>query len=211
MWPYTACAPAVDHEESMRRQRRSIIDPSMARLLLNELRRHGRNALCAGAAVLASCGGGSGDGLDANGRPFVPGGGSGGALTANFQSIQDNVFTPICTVCHAGGAAPQGLRLDASNSYALLVGVPSTEASSVLRIAPGRPDDSYLIQKLEGHAAVGARMPFGGPYLDAQTIATIRQWVSAGATRTASAAAPLRLALAAPGKPALPWPLGVSQ
>jgi len=55
----------------------------------------------------------------------VRGGGSGGPLTADFASIQEHVFTPICTACPAGGGAPQGLRLDATNSYALLVGVPS--------------------------------------------------------------------------------------
>ncbi len=143
--------------------------------------------LCAAslaAALVGACGGGSGDGLDSNGRPLAPGGGAdSGALAANFQSIQDHVFTPICTACHAGGAAPQGLRLDAANSFVMLVGVPSREASSVLRVSPGRPDDSYLIQKLEGHAAVGARMPFGGPYLDDATIAIIRQWIANGAVQ----------------------------
>lgn len=136
------------------------------------------------ALVLAGCGGGSGEGLDRNGRPLGTGNG-GGPLTASFTSIQDNVFTPICTGCHAGAAAPMGLRLDAASSYALLVGVASGEVSSLQRVAPGRPDDSYVIQKLEGHAAVGARMPLGGPYLDDATIAVIRQWIAAGAAREA--------------------------
>lgn len=145
--------------------------------------RLGRWAAVAWAALwLAGCGGGSGEGLDANGRPLGEGGGGvGGAPTATFASIQERVFTPVCTACHAGAAAPIGLRLDAGSSYALLVGVPSGEVSSLLRVAPGRPDDSYLVQKLEGHAAVGARMPLGGPYLDAETIGLIRQWISAGA------------------------------
>jgi len=134
-------------------------------------------------AVLASCGGGSGEGLDSSGRPT--GGTAGGPLTASFASIQDNVFTPVCTGCHAGAAAPAGLRLDAASSYALLVGVASAEVSSLQRVAPGRPDDSYLIHKLEGRAAVGARMPLGGPYLDDATIAVIRQWIAAGAPREA--------------------------
>jgi len=139
-------------------------------------------ALCmAAAAMLPGCGGGSGEGLDGNGRPVGEGGGPGGALEPTFDSIQANIFTPICSVCHAGGSAPQGLRLDAANSYAMLVNVPSVEVSTVLRVAPGDPDNSYMIQKIEGHAAVGARMPFGGPYLDDATIAVIRQWVSDGA------------------------------
>jgi hypothetical protein len=136
---------------------------------------------------LGACAG-SGTGLDSNGRPLGSGGGP-EPLTATFQSIQDNVFTPICSVCHAGGAAPQGLRLDAVNSYAMIVGVPSTEESGILRIKPGDPDNSYLVQKIEGHAAVGAQMPFGGPPLPAATIAVIRQWVTDGALHAAAASA----------------------
>ncbi len=133
------------------------------------------------SAVLAGCGGGSGEGLDANGRPIDEGGGTGGPLQPTFASIQANVFTPICTACHAGASAPAGLRLDALSSYALLVGVASTEVPGLQRVNPGNPADSYLIQKLEGRAAVGARMPFGGPYLDDTTIAVIREWIAAGA------------------------------
>jgi hypothetical protein len=80
-----------------------------------------------------------------------------------------------------GGAA--GLRLDEGSSHALLVGVPSAEVGSVLRVAPGNPGASYLVQKLEGSAAVGARMPLGGPYLDSATMAVIRQWIANGAAR----------------------------
>ena len=138
--------------------------------------------------VLAGCAG-NGEGLDANGRPIGEGGGGGGVLTADFASIQQHVFTPICTVCHAGAGAPQGLRLDAANSYDLLVGVPSNEVPGLQRVKPGDPEASYLIQKLEGHASVGARMPLGGPYLEQATIDVIRQWITDGAQRSASAAA----------------------
>jgi hypothetical protein len=129
----------------------------------------------------SGCGGGSGEGLDANGRPLGEGGSSGGPLTASFASIQANVFTPMCTGCHAGGSAPLGLRLDATNSYALLVGVNSGEVPGLRRVAPGDAANSYLVQKLEGRQAVGARMPLGGPYLDASGIALIRQWINDGA------------------------------
>ncbi len=60
-------------------------------------------------------------------RPADREGGGGGELTADFQSIQDNVFTPIWYAeCHAGAGAPEGLNLSAGNSYNLLVGIPST-------------------------------------------------------------------------------------
>ena len=140
-------------------------------------------ALGATAALVVGCGGGSGAGLDANGRPIGEGDNPSGPMTASFTSIQSHVFTPICTACHAGGAAPQGLRLDAANSYAMLVNVSSAEVPSLKRVAPGDANNSYIIQKLEGHAAVGARMPFGGPYLDANTIGLIRQWIDNGATK----------------------------
>ena len=139
--------------------------------------------------ILVACAG-KGSGLDAGGRPLGSGGGGGGAITADFSSIQENVFTPICTVCHAGGSAPQGLRLDSANSFNLLVNVPSTESPSILRIKPGDPDNSYLIQKIEGHASVGAQMPLGGPPLAADVIAAIRQWVSDGAQPAVASAAP---------------------
>jgi methionine-rich copper-binding protein CopC len=137
---------------------------------------------------IAGCAG-NGEGLDANGNPIVPGAEMGTPLSADFQSIQENIFTPICSVCHVGGGAPEGLRLDAADSYNLLVGVPSTEVPSQLRVKPGDPSNSYLIQKLQGHAAVGAQMPLGGPYLPTTTIAFIAQWISDGAPVSSSAGA----------------------
>src|SRR5262245_18013702 len=108
--------------------------------------------------VLAACTAGDGKGLDAGGRPIS------GPPVANsdFQEIQDTIFTPICTQCHVGANAPQGLRLDAANSYALLVNVASAESPGTLRVSPGNPNASYLVQKIEGTAAVGVRMPANG-------------------------------------------------
>jgi Bacterial Ig-like domain len=152
------------------------------------------------ALIISACGG-NGEGLDANGRPLMGGGGTTTPpLSADFDSIQDNVFTPICSVCHAGGGAPEGLSLAAGDSYALLVGVPSTEVPSLLRVKPGDPDNSYIIQKLEGHAAVGAQMPDGCPQtqpcLPATTIAFIAQWITNGAPAS-TAAAPASFAVTA--------------
>jgi hypothetical protein len=139
--------------------------------------------LALGAAAVVSCSPGSGEGLDQNGRPLgendptVP-------LTAQLASIQQNVLTPNCAIsgCHTGAAAPQGLRLDDANSFALLVGIPSNEVPGLLRVDPGNPDRSYLIQKLEGTAAAGERMPLNGPpFLPQKTIDVIRQWITDGA------------------------------
>jgi hypothetical protein len=151
-----------------------------------------RGAVALSVSLVAACAG-NGQGLDANGNPLVPGGSPPPPLSADLASIQANIFTPICSVCHAGGSAPEGLRLDAANSYNLLVGVPSAEVPSLLRVKPGDPDNSYIIQKLEGHQAVGAQMPFGcpntQPCLSTATIAFIRQWITDGAPPAATAAA----------------------
>src|SRR5262245_12326579 len=98
------------------------------------------------ACLLIGCAG-DGTGLDMNGRPVSSGGAEEQPLTPTLQSIQDNVFTPICTQCHIGAAAPLGLRLDEGSSFAMLVNAPSVEVPSLLRVSPGHPDDSYLIQK----------------------------------------------------------------
>lgn len=136
------------------------------------------------AALAAACVGcaGNGEGLDENGRPI---GGEPQPLVATFDSIQQNVFTPMCTGCHAGAQAPQGLRLDADSSYAMLVNTPSNEVPGLRRVQPGNPSASYLIHKLEGTAAVGARMPLNGPALPQATIDVIRQWIIEGAQRPA--------------------------
>ncbi len=140
-------------------------------------------ALLAVAAV-SGCAG-NGQGLDANGNPAGSGGGGSGTLTADFQSIQDNIFTPICTKCHIGAGAPEGMQLDAAHSYAAIVGVASAEQPNVKRVEPGDPDSSYIIRKLEGSSGItGQRMPYGGPYLPQSTIDVIKQWILNGAQKS---------------------------
>jgi hypothetical protein len=151
-------------------------------------------------AALALCGcAGSGEGLDENGRPIDEQVG-GGALEPTFVSIQQHVFIPTCAQCHSGAAAPLGLRLDEADAYAALVNAPSVEAPAILRVQPGDADASWLVQKLEGTASVGARMPLDAPPLPAATIAVIRQWITDGAVlgeqTPSNASAPARISAA---------------
>ena len=144
------------------------------------------------AACAVGCAG-NGEGLDQNGQPITPGstGSTGSAISADFQSIQANVFTPICSKCHIGASAPEGLQLDAAHSYNLLVGVPSAERPDLLRVNPGNPDASYMVQKIEGAAGiVGGQMPLGETPLPQATIDAIRQWITNGAPNAATAASP---------------------
>jgi hypothetical protein len=139
-------------------------------------------------ASLEACGGGSYGGGGGGMYSSSSSSSSSSALTADLNSIQAHIFTPICSPCHSGAGAPFGLQLDAGHAYANLVGVPSGEQPSVLRVNPGNPNQSYLIQKLEGSPGItGQRMPFGGPYLDQPTIDVIAQWITNGAPNAAAA------------------------
>jgi hypothetical protein len=127
--------------------------------------------------LLSGCTAGNGEGLDQNGQP-IP---INPPVDSDFQEIQDTVFSPICAQCHVGTNAPQGLRLDAANSYAMLVNVASAEVPNLLRVNPGNPDQSYIVHKIEGNAAVGARMPLNQAALPQDRIDLIRSWIAAGA------------------------------
>jgi hypothetical protein len=113
-------------------------------------------------------------------------------LEPTFSSIQSQIFDSsdpsgrlACVSCHnaRGRAFTAGLDLTAGVSYASLVGVASTERPSVLRVAPGDPNSSYMVHKLEGGPnIVGERMPRGtGPYLTEGQMVVIRRWIETGA------------------------------
>jgi methionine-rich copper-binding protein CopC len=133
---------------------------------------------------------GNGDGLNSEGEPLTAGGSTSTTVTADFQSIQDNVFTPICAKCHIGASAPEGLQLSEGNAYNNLVGVPSTEQPSVLRVDPGNPANSYMIRKIMGAPGIsGLQMPYMLPPLPTATQAAMAQWVTNGAPNAQAAMA----------------------
>jgi len=133
-----------------------------------------RVAAAALLIALSGCGAGSG-----GGSPPAPAGG----LQPTLASIQANIFTPTCAVsgCHTGSNPVQGLRLDDGFSYGNLVGVASPYGSTIIRVVPGDPDNSFLIQKLEGTTAFGGRMPLVGCCLQQVTVDVVRQWIQDGA------------------------------
>lgn len=113
-----------------------------------------------------------------------------GPITPDLQSIEENVFTPICSKCHIGGSAPEGLQLDAAHAYNALVGVPSVEEPSLLRVNPSNPDASYMVLKIEGAPGIeGGQMPLGETPLPQATIDAIRQWITNGAPNVPGASA----------------------
>jgi len=109
-----------------------------------------------------------------------------------LASIQAEVFGPTCSIgCHngAGGAPPIVMDLtNAGSSYLALVGaggtgIPSMQQPAVLRVAPGDPDASYLVRKIQGTLGItGQRMPpLPAGALPPATITAIRDWIAAGA------------------------------
>ena len=144
---------------------------------VSRLRTHGMVTFCV-SAVLSGCGGGGGDNDSPPPQQQQP---PPAGQTSLFQQVQDTVLTPNCTGCHVGANAPAGLRLDAGNSFAMLVNVASTQVPTVLRVIPGDPQNSYLVQKIEGRAAVGGRMPLGRAALPQASIDLVRSWIAAGA------------------------------
>lgn len=142
------------------------------------MKTHGRTVVYASVLGLLACAG-DGVGLDPFGNPEAE---PGGELTATLSSIQEHVFSAICTGCHTGAAAPLGLALDPGSSWSNLVNVPSVQEPAVLRVAPGDPEGSYLIWKIEGRPTIsGAQMPRGLPPLGQDQIQAIRSWIQSGA------------------------------
>lgn len=103
---------------------------------------------------------------------------------AAFADVQARIFDRNCATsgCHAGSSPAQGMNLSAGVARRNIVGVASRQQPSLLRIDPGDPDNSYLVQKVEGRAASGSRMPLGRSALSPELIQLLRDWVAAGAT-----------------------------
>jgi Ca2+-binding RTX toxin-like protein len=108
------------------------------------------------------------------------------ATPVNYVTQIQPIFTNNCTRCHSGSGAPQGLKLDSANSFANLVNVNSNEVPSLKRVKPGDDSNSYIVQKIEGTAQVGGRMPLNSTPLSSANINLIRRWIVEGARNTGS-------------------------
>lgn len=103
-----------------------------------------------------------------------------------FSTGVQPILTANCAFseCHAGSDPQEGMDLSVGAAHASIVNVPSNQVTRLSRVAPGNPDSSYVVLKLEGSAGavggIGTRMPLGGALTQAQ-IDTIRAWIAAGA------------------------------
>lgn len=108
------------------------------------------------------------------------------SLANNVQPI----FDASCALggCHAGAPPlPGDLDLSTGASRRDLVKVASFQMPARDRVAPGDPDESYLVRKIENAADIfGEQMPLGCPgtpqggavCLTNNQILAIRTWVS---------------------------------
>lgn len=114
-----------------------------------------------------------------------------GQITASavtLTQLQSSIFG-ACSGCHSGTRSPTANGLpgvmnlsSAAASFAALVNTQSIQQPDVLRVAPGKPNDSYLIRKLEGTPGItGTRMPQQGDPLHPAMITQVRAWITAGA------------------------------
>jgi hypothetical protein len=107
--------------------------------------------------------------------------GDNGDTAVTLATLSAEIFTPNCAVsgCHAGPNASNGMSLEAGLIADEIIGVTSTRDGSTLRIAPGDPDNSLIVQKVRGEA--GSQMPLSAPALSDEAIAKIIEWIEAGA------------------------------
>jgi outer membrane protein assembly factor BamB len=111
-------------------------------------------------------------------------------LPPSWAAIQAQVIGPVCGGCHGGAGGLDGLGACATG-YASLVGVSSTELTTMHRVEPGDPTMSWLMQKLDGtHSAFdaqcvggfcGSQMPLGQSPLPSSVRDAIRTWITNGA------------------------------
>jgi len=111
-------------------------------------------------------------------------------LEPTLSSIQREIFNTTdssgrqaCTTCHVAGGPAGFMALVEGASHDNLVGRSSAARPGAVRVIPGDPDNSYLVQKLEGAPGiVGQRMPrTGGPFLTEGQMRIIRRWIELGA------------------------------
>lgn len=137
--------------------------------------------LCAALLLFTACDSTDPDADQEPQDPPVP-----AVIDPTLSSIQANIFTPTCATsqCHDSTNPARNLDLSSGQAFGELVNVASTDNPDLFLVAPGQPDSSYLVWKIEGNANIeGQRMPrgTGASPLSTTNINVIRTWISDGA------------------------------
>jgi hypothetical protein len=135
---------------------------------------------------------GAGGSASATGGSFGTGGSVDAASGGSFSGVQA-IFDARCVICHdankRGIPTNPTLPLTSDKSYDALVGKSGQEPCGGMLVVAGNPMQSYLYQKITNdQPCSGVRMP--RPYeigpavnLSDVDIATVRDWIAAGAPR----------------------------
>jgi hypothetical protein len=102
----------------------------------------------------------------------------------SFSGHVQPIFTASCLGggCHDSFRPQAALNLEPGEAYAQLVGVTATQCSARKRVTPGRPGQSYLVDKLTGIGMCsGTLMPKAGEPLPQAQLDAITSWIRAGA------------------------------
>lgn len=112
-------------------------------------------------------------------------------IEPKLSSISAKYFQLSCVFggCHEAASQEGDLNLDAASLHSVFVNVPAADKKAgprgKLRVVPGDPDASFLVQKLEGTQArdEGGIMPDGTdePIDPECRIKMVRQWILDGA------------------------------
>jgi hypothetical protein len=127
--------------------------------------------------------------------------GAGAKDSTQFAAQVRPILAARCYSCHGPNIQQNGLRLDSLQT--ILKGSDSGKI-----VVPGHSQNSRLISRLL--AQERPMMPYGGPQLPPNEIATIRNWIDAGApgpdstTPLAAVKAPRHWSYIKPVRPALP-------
>ena len=143
-------------------------------------------AVLAIGGTLTGCAGGGGGG--GGGAPPKPACTTTSLPSVSFSMDIQPIFNRSCALpsCHIAPVPAQGQDLSAGVAYAQSVNAPSTEQPRLQRVKPGKPQDSYLVRKIQGEPNIsGVLMPQGCPgvplamaqCLKPDEIAAIVQWV----------------------------------
>lgn len=110
-----------------------------------------------------------------------------GMTSVSFADVQP-IFTQKCATmnCHGSVMPKEGLDLSAGNAYAEIVNAASKQCGpSRMIVLPGKPEESYLIDKLMGvelcEAFSKQMPPPPGAALPANEMQLISDWICAGA------------------------------
>jgi hypothetical protein len=107
------------------------------------------------------------------------------AVSATLSGDVQPIFDRSCNsnTCHGGARGAGDLPLERGRAYDALVNAPASRCNDGrLRVVPGRPELSYLIDKLEGHnLCAGGQMPLRAPALSTSEIAIVQGWICAEA------------------------------